>query len=221
MIHVSLEGSYLLPVYFDLLAVFLFSFSGSVKAIEKGYDFVGVFILAMVTSTGGGLMRDTLLQHGTPGVLLDYRYLLSVFLAGLTAMALYKYNHRFTAFINIIDAISLGMYAVFGTQKAIFFGLSIFAAFIIGFINAVGGGMIRDILVKEESHFFKPGQYYAVVSIVAILVFLLMGAGLKLHAEVAATIAIVTSSLLRYLAVRFNWQTRAIKKDIDTPTEDK
>lgn len=212
MEHVSLNGSYLLPVFFDLFAVFLFAFSGSIKAIEKGYDFVGVFIVAMVTSTGGSLIRDVLLQHGAPAPLLDYRYLLSIFLAGIIAMFLYKYSRHFTILINIIDAISLGMYAVFGTQKAIVLGLSIFSAFIIGFINAIGGGLLRDILMKEESHFFKPGQYYAVNSILAITVFLILGTLLNLHAETAAIIAIILASVLRYLAVKYNFQTKAVNQ---------
>jgi len=210
MIYSGLQGGYLLPVFFDLFAVFLFAFSGSIKAIDKGYDFIGVYVLAMVTSTGGSLIRDTLLQNGTPAPLLDYRYLLSIFLAGIAAMSLYRYNRHFTVIINIIDAISLGMYAVFGTQKAIFLGLSIFSAFIIGFINAIGGGLLRDILIKEESHFFKPGQYYTVNSIVAISLFLLLGMGIKLQAETAAIIAIIFSSLLRYMAVKFNLQTKAV-----------
>jgi len=210
--HVSLNGSYLLPVFFDLFAVFLFAFSGSIKAIEKGYDFIGVFIVAMVTSTGGSLIRDTLLQNGVPAPLLDYRYLLCVFLAGIVAMVLYRHSKHFTLLINVIDAISLGMYAVFGTQKAIVLGLSIFSAFIIGFINAVGGGLLRDILMKEESHFFKPGQYYAVNSILAITVFILLGTVCGLHAETAATIAIILASGLRYLAVKFDLQTKAVNQ---------
>jgi uncharacterized membrane protein YeiH len=212
MDHVSLNGSYLLPVFFDLFAVFLFAFSGSIKAIEKGYDFIGVFIVAMVTSTGGSLIRDTLLQNGIPAPLLDYRYLLCVFLAGIVAMVLYRHSRHFTLLINVIDAISLGMYAVFGTQKAIVLGLSIFSAFIIGFINAVGGGLLRDILMKEESHFFKPGQYYAVNSILAITVFILLGTVCGLHAETAATIAIILASGLRYLAVKFDLQTKAVNQ---------
>ncbi|SIQ61188.1 Uncharacterized membrane protein YeiH [Chryseobacterium sp. RU37D] len=211
MFQASLNGSYMLPAFFDLFAVFLFAFSGSIKAIDRGYDFVGVYIVAMVTSTGGSLIRDTLLQSGVPAPLLDYKYLLCIFLAGSFAMVLYRQSRHLTILINIIDAVSLGMYAVFGTQKAISLGLSIFSAFILGFINAVGGGLLRDILMKEESHFFKPGQYYAVNSIAAITVFLLLGVWVGLHAEVAAIISIIFSTLLRYFAVRYNLQTKAVK----------
>lgn len=212
MIHANLNGSYMLPVFFDLFAVFLFAFSGSIKAIERGYDFVGVYIVAMVTSTGGSLIRDTLLQHGVPAPLLDYKYLLCVFSAGTIAMILYRYHKHFSVLINIIDAISLGMYATFGTQKAMGLGLSIFSAFIIGFINSVGGGLLRDILMKEESHFFKPGQYYAVNSILAITVFIILGVVLGLHAETAAIISIALATILRYLAVKFNLQTKAVNE---------
>ncbi|MCO4291766.1 TRIC cation channel family protein [Solitalea sp. MAHUQ-68] len=212
MDEVKLQGHYQLPILFDLLATFLFAFSGSVKAIEKNYDFIGVFVLAMVTSTGGSLIRDILLQNGPPAVLLDYRYILMVLLAGLAGIYFYNLNNKMESTIKTVDAISLGMYAVFGTQKAIALELGIFAAFIIGFINAIGGGLIRDVLTKEESKLFKPGHLYSVASIAAIITFLILGAGFKLNAQIAALFAIGVSFILRFSALKFNWMTKAIKK---------
>ncbi|AFD05502.1 trimeric intracellular cation channel family protein [Solitalea canadensis] len=214
MDEIRLQGQYQLPIFFDLLATFLFAFSGSVKAIEKNYDFIGVFVLAMVTSTGGSLIRDILLQNGPPAVLLDYRYILMVLLAGTAGIYFYKLNNKMETTTKVVDAISLGMYAVFGTQKAIALELGVFAAFIIGFINAVGGGLIRDILTREESKLFKPGHFYSVASIVAIVVFLILGAGFKLNAQIAALIAIAASFLLRFSAVKFNWTTKAIRRNM-------
>ncbi|POY38493.1 hypothetical protein C3K47_03610 [Solitalea longa] len=212
MDEIQLHGHYQLPIVFDLLATFLFAFSGSVKAIEKEYDFIGVFILALVTSTGGSFIRDILLQHGPPAILLDYRYILMVLIAGTAGIYFYNLNHKMESTIKIVDAISLGMYAVFGTQKAIALELGVFAAFIIGFINAVGGGLIRDLLTKEESVLFKPGHFYSVTSVVAIVTFLVLGAGFDLNAQIAALVAIGVSFLLRFSALRFNWTTKAIKK---------
>lgn len=78
-----------------------------------------------------------------------------VLLAGTAGIYFYKLNNKMETTTKVVDAISLGMYAVFGTQKAIALELGVFAAFIIGFINAVGGGLIRDILTREESNFLN------------------------------------------------------------------
>ncbi|UKJ08687.1 trimeric intracellular cation channel family protein [Solitalea lacus] len=214
MDEITLQGTYQLPILFDLLATFLFAFSGSVKAINMKYDFIGVFILAMVTSTGGAVIRDILLQHGPPAILLDYRYIVMVLLAGTAGMYFYKFNNKMEFTTSVVDAISLGMYAVFGTQKAIAMDLGLFAAFIIGFINAVGGGLIRDLLTKEEPKLFKPGHYYSVASIVAIIIFLILGAGFKINAQIAAIVAIGASFLFRFSALKFNWTTKAIHKQM-------
>ena len=53
------------------------------------------------------------------------------------------------------------MYAVIGTQKSLNTGLGISAAILIGTLSAIGGGLIRDVLTREEASLLKPGQWYA------------------------------------------------------------
>ncbi|SMO64336.1 trimeric intracellular cation channel family protein [Solitalea koreensis] len=212
MEEVTIQGQYHLPIWFDLFATFLFAFVGSVKAVEKGYDFIGVYVLAFVTSVGGGLIRDVLLQHGPPVVLQDYRYLLTVLISGTVGIFFYTQVHRLQRTITLVDSLSLGIYAVYGTQKTIYLGLSPVTALIIGFINAVGGGLIRDVLTKDEIKLFKPGRFYSVASLLAIVTFLIIGGFLHFHAKTAAIISITCSFALRFLAVKYNWRTIAIKR---------
>jgi len=70
----SLRGTFELPAIFDMGAVFFFALTGALAAIRRGYDFVGLFIMAFVTGVGGGLIRDGLfIQQGLPAVVADGR----------------------------------------------------------------------------------------------------------------------------------------------------
>ena len=66
----SLPGlSFLLPLEFDLAATFLAAIAATWAASRRGYDFIGVFMLAFVGSIGGGLLRDSVFILQIPGVM--------------------------------------------------------------------------------------------------------------------------------------------------------
>src|SRR4051812_8486704 len=70
---------FVLPLHVDLGATFLFALSGALAAARRGYDPVGLFVLALVTGVGGGLLRDGLfLQQGPPAFAQEPMYLLVV-----------------------------------------------------------------------------------------------------------------------------------------------
>mgnify|MGYP003336957914 CR=1 FL=1 len=50
--------------WYDLGATFFWGMSGAMLAARKGCDIVGIFIIAMVSATGGGLIRDGLFLPG-------------------------------------------------------------------------------------------------------------------------------------------------------------
>ena len=76
-----------LPVWFDLGATFAFALTGALAAIKRGYDVVGLLSLAIVTSLGGGLIRDGIfLQQGVTPLLTDPRYLYAIGAAALLGL---------------------------------------------------------------------------------------------------------------------------------------
>jgi hypothetical protein len=64
---VDLRAPVTLPVYLDLLAVFLGGLAGSLRAVNKKFAITGVIALAIAAGLGGGIIRDLLLQRGGPG----------------------------------------------------------------------------------------------------------------------------------------------------------
>jgi uncharacterized membrane protein YeiH len=118
-----------------------------------------------------------------------------------------KHFHRSIA---VIDALGLGAYAAFGTQKALQFGLSVPAAILIGVINAAGGGLLRDIITREEPLVFRPGQFYVLTAVAGAVTFIFLSVNLDLGATFAALVAIAVTFVFRVLAIAFNWRTSAV-----------
>jgi uncharacterized membrane protein YeiH len=200
------------PQSFDLIAVLLFSLSGVVAAMRRGYDAVGVFILALVTGAGGGLIRDGLfLQQGPPALTQNWRLLPAVFGACVVGWILHGWIERWQKAIAVFDAVGLGIFSIVGLLKAIETGLSVPAAVLVGAVNAVGGGLLRDLFTGEEPLLFKPGQFYVLASFVGCVVFFCLAYKSVVTPRNAERISIATIFGLRILAIIFNWHTTPLQ----------
>lgn len=214
-----LQGQFDLPIGFDLLATAAFALTGALAAVRRRYDIVGVFFLALISGLGGGLLRDGLfIQSGPPAALLDSRYLQIVAIAALFGILLRERVQRFGRLIAILDALGLGAYAVFGTQKALGAGLAVPAALLVGVLNAAGGGILRDVLVREEPLVFKPGQFYVLVAFLGSVVFVVAGMLFGLAAQPAAFLAIAVTFAMRSLSIRLGWHTTPFADPSPPPT---
>ena len=203
-----LSGTFELPVWFDLAATFAFALSGALAAIKRGYDIVGTLALALVSGIGGGLIRDGLFLQGeiTP-LLTNPAYIYTITAATVVSFFFQRHVHRFYRLIAWVDALGLGAYAVFGVQKSLGAGLPLSAAVFVGVVNAVGGGLLRDVLTREEPLVFKPGQFYLLTALVGAVTFICAGVYLEISATSAALIAMAVTFIFRSIAIAFNWRT--------------
>jgi uncharacterized membrane protein YeiH len=202
--------SFLLPIEFDLLATFLAAVTGAWAASRRGYDLVGAFMLAFVTSIGGGLLRDSVFLSHIPLVMQDGRYLLTILAALVIGTFTYRYSERVVHLFSYIDALAMGVYGVYGANLALIAGLAPAPAVLVGVCNAVGGGLIRDVLAREEPLMFKPGQLYSIAAIAGCVLFVALSNQYGVEDQRAAWIAIGVTLLVRVLAIRFNWTTAAV-----------
>jgi uncharacterized membrane protein YeiH len=214
-----LDGHFQLPIAFDVAAAFLFAITGAMAAVRKRYDLVGILVLSFATGLGGALLRDGLfLQQGPPAVLTDGRYLLGVLGGGVTGAFFGRHLHRVRLVIEVIDALALGVYGVVGAQKSLAAGLPLVSVALVGCVNAVGGGMLRDVLVREEPLIFKPGEFYALAALAGVVLFIGLVAGARLPEEMAALAGIGLAFMVRLLSIRLGWRTGAFEHDGSPPT---
>ena len=209
-----LTGHFELPIYIDLAAAFLFGLTGALAALKRGYDWIGLMALAFATAVGGGLIRDGIfISQGPPAVTKDSRYVLVILASVGACFLLREHVIRFNRLIAWLDALGLGAYAVVGIEKSLGADLSVAAAVLVGVVNAVGGGVLRDVLVREEPLVFKPGQFYVLAVILGCLLFVLLVLQFKVEGMPAALITIGATFLFRVLAIQFNWKTGPVWRD--------
>lgn len=190
-----------------------FAVSGAMIAIDTGTDIFGVMVLAVVTALGGGTLRDVFIGHFPPRMFSSSNYVALACACALTVFVLARiYKERYLAreklveqINNVFDAIGLGVFAVSGARIGVEsgFGGNTFLVTFLGMITAVGGGMLRDILIKEIPFVLKK-RIYAVAAIAGALCYALMVEhGISTVWAYSAGWAV--TAVLRLLATVFRW----------------
>ena len=151
----------------DLTGTFAFAVNGALTAVRATrLDIVGVVTLGMITGMGGGTVRDVFLDSLPPATFVDGRYLLVAACGGLLAFGLSKPLHRLLPLITVLDAVGLSVFAVLGASKALQLGFGGVQAVLLGVITAVGGGTIRDVLIRRIPSVLR-SELYAIPAMVA------------------------------------------------------
>lgn len=209
-----MDRPFQLPLLVDLGAVVLLAATGAIEGMRKRYDLVGVAVLALVTGLGGGLLRDGIfLQGGPPAALQDGRYLAAVLLGATLGVVFARGFHRLRLVVAVVDALGLGLYAVYGAQRAVLAGLPLLAATLVGTVNAVGGGLMRDVLVREEPFLFRPGGFYALAAVGGATAFVVVDGLAGRPARLAAAVGVAVTLLLRFGSIRLGWKTGALSDE--------
>jgi uncharacterized membrane protein YeiH len=197
-----------IPLWVDLLAVFVAGVAAALLASKKDLDVTGVFFLAIVGALGGGIIRDTLIQRGTPAALDNSSYLITAVIAAAIGFMFATQIKRAGWAITAIDAGSLGLYTLVGVLKGMEAGLPTLSVVLLGVLSAVGGGMLRDVLLARTPEALLPGAPYAILSIIgALLVVMVEETGTS--NEWLWWLPVAAVILLRFVTLQLGWETPA------------
>jgi uncharacterized membrane protein YeiH len=187
----------------DLTGTFVFALNGALTAVQAArLDIVGVLTLGMITALGGGIVRDVLIGSVPPATFRDWRYLALAAGGALVAFALSQWLDRLEMPIIVLDAVGLSVFAVIGASKAVAFGLDIGPAIILGTITGVGGGTIRDTLVRQIPSVLHSELYAIPALIGAAVTVATIRAGV--YGIPAALGAATVCFVIRMLGIRFS-----------------
>jgi uncharacterized membrane protein YeiH len=187
----------------DLTGTFVFALNGALTAVHAArLDIVGVLTLGMITALGGGIIRDVLIGSVPPAAFRDWRYLALAAGGGLVAFALSHWLDRLEIPIIVLDAVGLSVFAVIGASKALAFGLDVGPAIILGTLTGVGGGTIRDTLVRQIPSVLHSELYAIPALIGAAVTVATIRAGV--YGVTAALAAAAVCLVIRMLGVRFS-----------------
>jgi uncharacterized membrane protein YeiH len=193
----------------DIVGIAVFAVSGALAAVDKKLDIFGVIFLAVATALGGGFIRDALLGATPAAALTDWRYLATPAIAGLIVFFVHPSVARWSRLFLLVDAAGLGLFAVAGTRKAIDSGVGPLGSSAIGILTAIGGGIIRDILVREIPHVLHR-EIYATAALLATVV-VVVGDRLSLNDVAVAGAAICVAFSLRVVSRWKNWAAPTAK----------
>ncbi|WP_189334231.1 trimeric intracellular cation channel family protein [Actinoplanes ianthinogenes] len=142
-------SSHLALVVLELVGIFVFAISGALTAIKKDFDAIGILILAEVTATGGGVIRDLIIGDTPPAAFRQVEVLLVPLIAAVVAFFAHPVVERLNFTVLLFDAAGLGLFCVTGTLKALDHGLGPVQSAALGVTTGVGGGLLRDVIARE------------------------------------------------------------------------
>lgn len=195
----------------DLLGVISFSISGVLTARSKRMDVFGIYIVAFVTATGGGTLRDVLIGIHPVSWMNNLTYVYLISASVIFALLFHKKLNYLRTSLFLFDTIGIGLYTMIGVQKALQAELHPIICIFMGTMTATFGGVIRDILCNEIPVIFRKEIYATACFSGGVLFFALT------YFEIEPRIALVLSGLLvisiRLAAVKFKLALPSLYKD--------
>jgi uncharacterized membrane protein YeiH len=195
------------PIWIELPAVIAGALAGALFAQKRRLDMVGILALGLVSGLGGGIVRDVLLAR-VPLALRVPWYLWTVAGAAVVGAFFAQAVNRFRLALQLIDAISLGLFSVIGAQGGLTASLPVPSAILLGTITGVGGSVLRDVLVGETPpRMLRRGPPYASAAFLGAALYVGLVAGLDVRKVVAQISAVVLICLIRGLAFWRGWES--------------
>ena len=194
-------------VVLDYFGIGLFAVSGALAAAEKRTDFVTFVFFAVVTGVGGGTLRDLLI--GAPVFWVHKNEMLLICMAAALGTWIIRGRWNPARAVLWFDAAGLAAYGVYGSAKALSYGVAPVPAFGMGVLTACAGGIFRDVLAGEPSILLRHEIYITAAALAGGLFVGLTILGLS--GFVAAPIAVIAGFVLRALAIARGWSLPAYR----------
>lgn len=158
----------------EIIGTVAFAVSGALTAIEKRLDYYGIIIFAIITSIGGGVVRDTLINRTLPASLDNPFYVVISVLSAVFVIVFYDRIHILSRVLPVFDALGLGAFTAIGAEVAVKSGHNEpFVIITLAVLTGTGGGVLRDVFAQEIPYVFRK-EVYAVASIIGALLFIIL-----------------------------------------------
>ncbi|GAB3368409.1 trimeric intracellular cation channel family protein [Amycolatopsis echigonensis] len=180
-----------------------FAASGALAAVRARLDVFGVVVVGLTTALGGGIIRDVLLGIHPPTSLRNWPYLAVCAVTALVVFAFHPQVARLRHAVLLADAVGLGVFATAGTTLALNAGATGYAACLIGMTSGIGGGALRDLLLREIPLVLRKEIYAMAALTGAVCVW--VGHALSLPAGAVTTVSAAVVVAIRVLTLWRHW----------------
>ena len=193
----------------DLLSVFVFALVGARVAADRGLDYGGIALVAIVASVSGGTLRNIFL--GLKPILITDPWVIGSIVAAVAITLSVRRVTKIGKTLLIMDTLGLAIATASGVQLAHNFNSPWYATIILGVITAVTGGLLRDVLCQLEPVLLHR-ETIATSSLCGAIAFVALVA-LNVEASVATIIGGVVVVLVRMLSIQFNLNLPKFKQE--------
>jgi len=207
-----MDKLYALYNFLDLAGTFVFAISGATAAKQRGLDLFGICAIAFTVACGGGIIRDLCIGAIPPTGLTNWRYLVTAIIATGMTIGLYPFVQRLNHPVLLFDALGLSIFAVTGAQKSLGYGHNAEVAILLGITTAVGGGVLRDILLNRVPVILEK-EIYASAALIGALIVVLGNYLEWVSNDWVSIIALTVCFGLRLLALRYHWNLPVFLND--------
>ncbi|MFF2372539.1 trimeric intracellular cation channel family protein [Agromyces sp. NPDC058110] len=165
---------------------------------------LGIVVVGFSTALVGGVLRDLLLGDAPPAAFRSPLRLTVAILGSLAAIPFRPVLEAGSGIVVVLDAIALSLFAVAGAEKALALRSNAIVAVALGAITAVGGGVVRDVLIGRTPIVLSE-SFYASAAILGALATVL-ATRLRLDVRWAMDLGFVVCLASRLAAIAFDWQ---------------
>lgn len=184
----------------DLLSVFVFALVGARVAADRGLDYGGIALVAIVASVSGGTLRNIFL--GLKPILITDPWVIGSIVAAVAITLSVRRVTKIGKTLLIMDTFGLAIATSSGVQLAHNFNSPWYATIILGVITAVTGGLLRDVLCQLEPVLLHR-ETIATSSLCGAIAFVVLVA-LNVDTAVSTIIGGVVVALVRMLSIQFD-----------------
>ncbi|HEX6914120.1 MAG TPA: trimeric intracellular cation channel family protein [Chitinophagaceae bacterium] len=190
--------------FLDVAGTFAFAISGATAARQRGLDIFGIFAIAFVVACGGSIIRDLCIGAIPPAGLTNWFYLAAALVATVSAVGMFRMVQKLNRPVILFDALGLSLFAVTGAQKAVSFGLNDQVAILLGITTAVGGGVLRDVLLNRVPVILER-EIYASAALIGASIVVAGRHQQQVSSDWMSVIALAVCFSIRILALRYHW----------------
>ncbi|CAG7629730.1 trimeric intracellular cation channel family protein [Paenibacillus allorhizosphaerae] len=191
-----------LQLLFSVIGTIAFAVSGAVVAMEEEYDILGVFVLALVTAFGGGVVRNLLIGIPVTTLWEQGLYLRTAIIAAFLVFVVpLSWIRKWKMWESFFDAIGLSAFSIQGAMYAAQMNVPLSAVMVAAMLTGIGGGIIRDVLAGRKPLVLRD-EIYAVWGLLSGLV---IGLGI-IEGPVPVLSLFFAIVALRMLSVQLQWR---------------
>lgn len=186
-----------------LAGIAAFAASGALAAVRAQLDLFGVCVLGTLTALGGGVLRDVLLGVTPPVSLVYWPNPVVALVVSVLAFVAQPGLVKLRPAILVLDTVGMGVFATQGAAVALERGAGALAALVVGTLTAIGGGVLRDVLLNQVPEVLRR-EVYALAALLGAAV-VVVGDALGLPPGPVVIVGAGLAIALRAVAVLRGW----------------